>query len=64
MGDWDPEERIKVIHRIGNILYEEQPYTFFGWSKSYFARWKHVKGTDKQYFIRPFFRTFPLAIER
>jgi len=60
----DPEERIKVIHRIGNILYEEQPYTFFGWSKSYFGRWKHVKGTDKQYLIRPFFRTFPLAIDR
>jgi len=60
----DPKERIKVIHRIGNILYEEQPYTFFGWQRSYFAHWKHVKGTKRRYFIRPFFRIFPLGIER
>ena len=60
----DPEERIKVIHRIGKILYEEQPYTFFAWSKSYFCNWKHVKNTEKGYFFRPFFRVYPLAIDR
>ena len=60
----DLQERIKVIRRIGNILYEEQPYTFFAWQRSYFARWKHVKGTERNYFISPFFRMFPVAIER
>jgi len=60
----DPEERIEVIHRIGNILYEEQPYTFFGWQRSYFGHWKHVKNTDKRFYFRPFFRIFPLYVDR
>ncbi|MHC4941025.1 MAG: ABC transporter substrate-binding protein [Planctomycetota bacterium] len=60
----DPKERIKVIHRIGEILYEEQPYTFFAWQKTFQASWTYVKGVDRRYYIRPFFRAFPLGIDR
>ncbi|MHC4450354.1 MAG: ABC transporter substrate-binding protein [Planctomycetota bacterium] len=60
----DPRERIRIIHRIGEILYEEQPYTFFAWQRSYQASWTYLKGVDRRFFIRPFFRAFPLAIQR
>ena len=60
----DPKERVEAIHRIGRILYEEQPYTFFGWSNSFRAYWTRVHGLEENpYFIRPLWRTFPLWMD-
>ncbi|MEM8883579.1 MAG: ABC transporter substrate-binding protein [Planctomycetota bacterium] len=60
----DAEERIRIIHRIGEILYDEQPYTFFAWQRTFQASWKHVKGVENRFYIRPFFRLFPIGIHR
>jgi len=61
----DPEKRIAAVRRIGRILYEEQPYTFFAWRTDFRGYWKWVHNVEeKPYFIRPFLRTFPFWIER
>ena len=61
----DPKERVKVIHRIGRILYEEQPYTFMGWSRVYRSYWNYLHGLEENpYFIRPVWRSFPLWMTR
>ncbi|MHC4956772.1 MAG: ABC transporter substrate-binding protein [Planctomycetota bacterium] len=61
----DAKRRVEIIHRIGRILYEEQPYTFFGWAKVFRCHWKHVKGwEDYRYYARPLLRFFPLWIDK
>ena len=61
----DPKRRVEIIHKIGRILYEEQPYTFFGWRNVFMCHWNRV-GNWKHYkhYARPLLRTFPLWIER
>jgi ABC-type transport system substrate-binding protein len=60
----DPQKRIDYVRRIGRILYEEQPYTFFAWRKDFRSYWTYVKNFEDRYFRRPFIRTFPMWIER
>ena len=61
----DPKRRIEIIHRIGKILYDEQPYTFFAWQRAYRCHWKQVKGWDRYlYNARPLPRWWALWIDR
>ncbi len=61
----DPGKRVKAIQRIGRILYDEQPYTFFGWRQIFRGYWKHVKGVEEnRYYFRPLMRTLPFTIDR
>jgi peptide/nickel transport system substrate-binding protein len=62
--EMDPQKRIEYVQRIGRILYEEQPYTFFGWRNDFRSYWTYVKDFEKRYFRRPFIRTYPMWIER
>jgi peptide/nickel transport system substrate-binding protein len=62
--EMDPQKRIDYVRRIGRILYEEQPYTFFAWRKDFRSYWTYVKNFEDRYFRRPFIRTFPMWIER
>jgi len=57
----DPKKRVEIVRRIGAILHEDQPYTFFGWSKTFRAYWNHIHGVQENpYFIRPLIRFFPM----
>ena len=60
----DPEKRIELVREIGRTLYEEQPYTFFGWRTNFNVARSYVKNAQYLYRITPFDRTFPMWIEK
>jgi ABC-type transport system substrate-binding protein len=63
--EMDLDKRTAIVHRIGHILYEEQPYCFFGWRFVIVAHWSYVKGVQARPFkIRPFLRTYPIWVDR
>lgn len=62
--EMDKDKRIEYVRRIGRILYEEQPYTFFAWRKDFRSYWTYVKNFKDRYYRRPFIRTFPMWVER
>ena len=70
----DVPKRIQMVRRIGRILYEEQPYCFFGWRNAFGAHWSDLKNVGpidpkaaphgSWYFLRPFIRAFPMYVAR
>jgi peptide/nickel transport system substrate-binding protein len=61
----DPQKRVEHVHRIGRILYEEAPYTFFGWRRIFRAYHAHVKGVEENpFYTRPLMRIFPFWVVR
>ena len=59
------DKRVALVRRIGRILYEEQPYMFFGWQSVYGANWSTVKNVSEHLFkYRPFLRTYSMWIQR
>jgi peptide/nickel transport system substrate-binding protein len=62
--EMDPEKRAEKVRRIGRILYEEQPYCFFGWSSVFVAHRAYVKNVDELWKIRPFLRTYRMWVEK
>ena len=63
--EMDLGKRIEMVRRIGRILYEEQPYCFFGWRNEFGVNRTYVKNVQEAEFRpRPFLRTFPMWIAR
>jgi peptide/nickel transport system substrate-binding protein len=59
----DPAKRVAMVRRIGRLLYEEQPYCFFGWRNAFTVWWSDVKNvTEHEYKMRPFRRFFPMYV--
>lgn len=57
----DPEQRIRMIRKIGAILYDEQPYCFFGWQNAFSVNRSYMKNVKEHpYKIRPFRRAYPM----
>jgi ABC-type transport system substrate-binding protein len=57
----DPAKRTEMVRRIGRILYEEQPYCFFGWQNAFSVAWTYMKNVKEHpYKIRPFRRAYPI----
>jgi peptide/nickel transport system substrate-binding protein len=63
--EMDLQKRIEKIRRIGRLLYEDQPYCFFGWRNGFGANWSDLKNVQGSwYFLRPFLRAFPMYVAR
>lgn len=59
------EKRIEMVRKIGRILYEEQPTTFFAWQIVLGVHSASVHNvTEHTYKTRPFLRTFPMWVGR
>jgi peptide/nickel transport system substrate-binding protein len=59
--EMDLGKRIEMVRRIGRVLYEEQPYCFFGWRSRLGANWSYLKNVlGHPYKMRPFMRLFPM----
>ena len=59
------EKRIEMVRKIGRILYEEQPTTFFGWQVVLGVHASRVRNvTEHTYRTRPFLRSFPMWTSR
>jgi ABC-type transport system substrate-binding protein len=61
----DPKKRIEYVRRIGRILYDEMPYTFFAWRKIFRSYHSYVKGVQEYpFYSRPLMRVFPFWVDR
>jgi len=60
-GELDRTKRTQMIRRIGAILYEDQPYCFFGWQNVFNVNRSYMKNVkEHQYKMRPFRRAYPI----
>ncbi len=63
--EMDPAKRIEMVRQIGRILYEEQPYCFFGWRNVFAVNRSYVKGIQEHiYKFRPVMRSLPWWTEK
>jgi len=63
--EMDEKKRAEMVRRIGRILYDEQPYCFFGWRNEFGVNRSYVKNvTEHESRTRPFQRVFPMWVER
>ncbi len=55
--EMDLGKRIEMVRRIGRVLYEEQPYCFFGWQNALGVNWSYLQNVlGHEYKMRPFLR--------